>query len=115
MVRADRVVVSAMRHTTSAGRILMAVGALAGLLVLWPEGGTAATRGPAGLSDQECLRCHGDPALTRAQPGERGRTMYVDPAVLAGSRHGKVACTGCHTGVTRLPHEGKPGRASCSA
>ncbi len=103
-----------MRHTTSAGRILMAVGALAGLLVLWPEGGTAATRGSAGLTDRECLRCHGDPALTRAQPGERGRTMYVDPAVLAGSRHGTIACTGCHPGIAKLPHEAKLPRADCT-
>lgn len=114
MVRADRVAVSAMRHRTSAGRILMAVGALAGLLVSWPEGGTAATRGPAGLTDQECLRCHGDPALARTPAGERGGTMYVDPAVLAGSRHAKVVCSACHAGIARLPHEARLSRAQCA-
>ncbi|MGE5848845.1 MAG: cytochrome c3 family protein [Candidatus Methylomirabilota bacterium] len=74
----------------------------------------AGTKGPGGLSDRECLRCHGDPALTRAQPGERGRTMYVDRPVLARSRHDNVACTGCHLGIPRLPHEAKLPRADCT-
>ena len=42
-----------------------------------------AAEGATTLTDRECLRCHGDPALTRAQPGERSRTMYVDRAALA--------------------------------
>jgi hypothetical protein len=41
--------------------------------------------------------------------------MYVDRAVLARSRHAKVACTGCHAGITRLPHEAKLPRAECTA
>ena len=76
------------------------------------EGAPAAKAG--GLTDRECLRCHGDPALTRAQPGERSRTMYVDRAVLARSRHGRVACTGCHPGIARLPHEAKLPRPECT-
>lgn len=74
----------------------------------WAAGGKSV--GPA---DRECLRCHGDPILTRAQPGERARTMYVDRAILTRSRHTKVTCTGCHTGISRLPHEPALGRAEC--
>lgn len=79
----------------------------------WAWDAAAGERSP-GLTDRECLRCHGDSALTRAQPGERGRTMYVDRAVLARSRHGTIACTGCHTGIAKLPHEAKLPRAECT-
>ena len=68
---------------------------------------------PAGPSDTECLRCHGDLALTRAEPGQRGRTMYVDRAVLARSRHAKIACTSCHVGIAKLPHDPTLGKATC--
>lgn len=70
---------------------------------------------PAGLSDAECLRCHADPALTRAQPGQGGRTMYVDRAVLARSSHARVACRSCHEGVSKVPHDPPPGKAVCAA
>lgn len=80
-------------------------------LALW---GTAwASQGRA-AADHECLRCHGDPALTRAQPGERERTMYVDRAVLERSRHADVACVGCHVGIAKLPHDAKLDRAACA-
>ncbi len=105
---------AAIRYTPYAAPVLVVAAAFAGLLVLWAQGGMAGTKGPRGLSDRECLRCHGDPALTRAQPGERGRTMYVDRAVLARSRHSKVACTDCHSGVPKLPHEAKLPRAACT-
>jgi hypothetical protein len=84
------------------------------VLLAWALTGAAEGKSPT-PADRECLRCHGDPALTRAQPGERARTMYVDRSVLTHSRHGKIACTGCHTGIVKLPHEAKLGRATCVA
>jgi hypothetical protein len=39
--------------------------------------------------------------------------MYVDAAVLAGSRHAKVSCTSCHTGIARLPHAPELSRVDC--
>ncbi len=96
----------------SAARVaLWCCGALVllGSALTWAAAGERST-GPA---DRECLRCHGDTALTRAQPGERARTMYVDRAVLNRSRHAKISCTGCHTGISRLPHEPTLGRAAC--
>ena len=84
-----------------------------GLLVFAAAAGAAPAGKAVALADRECLRCHGDPALTRVQPGERGRTMFVDQAQLARSRHAKVACTACHVGITRLPHVPKLSRAEC--
>ena len=65
------------------------------------------------MTDNACLRCHGERALTRAQPGQRARTMYVDARELARSRHATTSCTGCHTGVVRLPHDPTLGQAAC--
>lgn len=41
----------------------------------------------AGLPDRECLRCHGDPAPARSQPGERVRALYGDRSILSGVYH----------------------------
>ncbi len=93
-----------------------------GRLALWAIGlallpfavpAQAGAQNAAGVSDGACLHCHADPALGRAKPGERGRTMYVDRSMLGRSRHAKIACVGCHAGITRLPHEPKLGPATC--
>ena len=94
---------------TSIAWLCCVVLVLLGSALAWP-----AEKQSMGPADRACLRCHGDPALTRAQPGDRARTMYVDGEVLARSRHAKVACTGCHRGVGNLPHEPRPGRAACA-
>ncbi len=105
----------AIRIRPYAAHVLAAAGIVVGLLLGQANsGGAAAGKAVGLLSDRGCLRCHGDPALTRAQPGERGRTIYVDQGLLARSRHAKVACAACHTGTTQLPHESKLGRATCA-
>ncbi len=48
-----------------------------------------------GMADADCLRCHERESLTSAD----GRSLFVNPAELAGSRHNNVTCSQCHTGV----------------
>ncbi|MCL5746336.1 MAG: cytochrome c3 family protein, partial [Acidobacteria bacterium] len=55
-----------------------------------------------GMSDHDCLRCHGNPDL-KAVRGSRTVSMYVKQDQLAGSRHSKTACVQCHTGATPGP------------
>lgn len=102
-----------MRHRPCAVRAAVAGGLCLGLLLALALGVAWAGEPAAGPADPECLGCHGDPALTRAQPGERARTMYVDPAVLRRSRHARVPCTGCHAGIAALPHAPKLAPATC--
>jgi cytochrome b subunit of formate dehydrogenase len=51
------------------------------------------------MSNGDCLSCHSNPALKSATAGKNG-SLYVDPAMLAGSRHARIACVQCHTGGT---------------
>jgi cytochrome b subunit of formate dehydrogenase len=46
-----------------------------------------------GMADRDCLTCHEKRDLRAAD----GRSMFVDVAVLQGSRHQKIACAQCHS------------------
>jgi len=109
-----RVLLWAIRYTPYAAHVVAPLWIALGVLLSQAGAESARPVKGVGPADRECLRCHGDPALTRAQPGERSRTMYVDRAALARSRHGRVACTGCHPGIARLPHEAKLPRSECT-
>ncbi|HEU4724498.1 MAG TPA: cytochrome c3 family protein [Candidatus Eisenbacteria bacterium] len=50
-----------------------------------------------GMADKDCMRCHGD-AEIKASAGGRSLTVRGDD--LAHSRHSKVSCSQCHTGVS---------------
>ena len=52
-----------------------------------------------GMSNGDCLSCHGNPGLKPVSPGKTG-SLYVNAAELAGSRHSRIACVQCHTGGT---------------
>lgn len=120
VTRGGRALSWAKRHKPFAVQVATLSGSITALLLsAWTVGVTAKEHS-TGLSNRECLRCHGDPALAKAKPGERARTTYVNRAVLARSRHAKVACTECHTRIGRHPedkhpHEVKLPRAECAA
>ena len=52
-----------------------------------------------GMSNGDCLSCHGNPALKPLSPGRTG-SLLVNAADLANSRHARIACVQCHTGGT---------------
>ncbi len=60
---------------------------------------------PQGMSDRDCLRCHGNPDLKTTRAG-RTLSLYVNQAELERSRHARKACVQCHTGGT--PSHARP-------
>ncbi|MFZ5980587.1 MAG: cytochrome c3 family protein, partial [Candidatus Zixiibacteriota bacterium] len=52
-----------------------------------------------GMSDRECLRCHGNKKLT-AVIDDKTVSMYVDTLETHGSMHRHISCAQCHTGAT---------------
>ena len=53
----------------------------------------------AGMSDGDCMTCHGNPGAEATTPGRTG-SLYVSADELAESRHSRLACVQCHTGGT---------------
>jgi len=49
-----------------------------------------------GMADQDCLRCHEKPDVRASTDG---RSLRVEQVQLAYSRHAKVSCSQCHSGV----------------
>jgi hypothetical protein len=50
-----------------------------------------------GMADRDCMRCHGDPAITSKKDG---RSLYVRVEELQGSKHAATACSQCHSEVS---------------
>ncbi|MGK2859369.1 MAG: cytochrome c3 family protein [Thermoanaerobaculia bacterium] len=53
----------------------------------------------AGMSNRDCLVCHGKKDLTAVKDGKQ-ISLYVDAEKYATSTHAKTACAQCHTGVS---------------
>ncbi|MBI4754141.1 MAG: cytochrome C [Betaproteobacteria bacterium] len=69
-------------------------------------GEATASPPPPSIANHRCLRCHADPLEKEViQPDGRRKNIYMDPEVFKHSVHGKVACNGCHSDVTKLPHK----------
>ncbi|MFQ5350468.1 MAG: cytochrome c3 family protein, partial [Thermoanaerobaculia bacterium] len=54
---------------------------------------------PAGLANQDCLRCHADESLTMERDGETV-SLYVEEAAYSASTHNGTACAQCHADAT---------------
>ena len=62
----------------------------------------------AGLTDADCLDCHGDPTLAVTNAGKTV-SLFVDAAKLKLSAHGSNSCVSCHADVTaKHPDDNKP-------
>ena len=73
-----------------------------------------AARAEHKLSDQDCLACHSDSALTAEVNGKQV-SLYVDPGKLKHSIHGDIlACVDCHKDVKSLVHESTPQKVTCA-
>jgi len=67
-----------------------------------------------GMADADCMKCHQQQKLR----SKDGRAMFVDASLVQHSRHERVACSQCHSGVnaSRLrPCETITTRVDCGA
>jgi cytochrome b subunit of formate dehydrogenase len=89
-------------------------GMWAACLLLLPGTGAASSQSeavldasvPPSIANHRCLRCHADQEEKfSVRPDGSRNNIYIDPQVVEHSVHGKVACTGCHRDVTKLPHK----------
>lgn len=92
------------------------------LLVLFAVGGllladtavAAAGQPPKPPANEDCLACHGDADVKRAN----GTSVAVDAAAVAASKHGPMACVDCHADlapVTDFPHPDTLKKVNCAA
>jgi hypothetical protein len=64
--------------------------------------------------NDDCLACHSDPDVKRAN----GSSLAVDPAAFEHSKHGPLACVDCHQDLATVqdfPHPEKLDRVSCAS
>jgi nitrate/TMAO reductase-like tetraheme cytochrome c subunit len=86
-----------------------------------PAGGPQAAKAPAPAAvpatppptADDCLTCHEDAALKRAN----GTPVTVPKAAFAASVHGPLACVDCHADLAKaeLPHPEKLARVDCAS
>ncbi|MFO7653246.1 MAG: cytochrome c3 family protein [Candidatus Krumholzibacteriia bacterium] len=61
-----------------------------------------------GMSNRECMECHGKPDLFAVQDGDTV-SMFVDMPELLGSTHNRTTCVQCHVDITvEHSREGTP-------
>jgi len=62
------------------------------------------TAGAGALENSDCLSCHSDPSLTKADEAGKVVPLTVEEKALKASVHGSLACTDCHKGIQDVPH-----------
>lgn len=66
-----------------------------------------------GPTSEDCLGCHADKDLAKTVQGKT-ISLHTDAVALKGSVHGRLSCTGCHAGITEVPHPEKLPPVSCT-
>lgn len=56
------------------------------------------------LSNNVCLTCHGETSFSTQLRNGEAFSLYVNQRELAGSVHAGLACTDCHSDITKVPH-----------
>lgn len=57
------------------------------------------------LDDENCLLCHKYRTLSRIDENGKSRIYYINDTLFHSSVHGRVKCSECHSGITKIPHE----------
>lgn len=55
--------------------------------------------------DEDCMRCHKYPGLSRVGSEGNLRLFYIDSDRYAHTVHTKVKCSGCHSDIKEIPHK----------
>jgi len=76
-----------------------ATGLFALLLVLMPSQPLRA------VDPENCLMCHRFRGLARVDKQGTYRLFYVDETLFNRGPHARVACTGCHADIEKIPHD----------
>jgi len=67
---------------------------------------TAPTIAAPTIANHRCLRCHADKEEKQVvKPDGSRKNIFIDPEVLKRSVHADEPCTGCHSSITKLPHQ----------
>ena len=77
------------------------------------EGRHADQAAPTAPANDDCMACHAEPTLTRAN----GTSLAIDQQLFAASMHGPMACVDCHSdlaALTEYPHAEKLSRVNCA-
>ncbi len=62
--------------------------------------------GTSGSADiGNCLLCHKYPGISRVDEEGKLRLFYINEDIFQNSIHSKVKCEGCHTDITKIPHD----------
>ena len=57
-----------------------------------------------GLTNDECLSCHGQPGQTYTLASGEELYLSIDADAYAAARHGRADCSSCHADITAYPH-----------
>ncbi|MBI2924664.1 MAG: hypothetical protein HYY24_03045 [Verrucomicrobia bacterium] len=68
---------------------------------------------PERFTNEDCLECHVDPALTHKVQGKAAPLPILQTNLFQKSIHGKLACVDCHVGIKELVHEDKLPAPTC--